>query len=280
MTSLWVRRQQRRRAQIERLELAWTHVLDEDVGESSIRLIRAWLGAILEIEGDAALAAAENLPEHRVGVPSAVHPMRRAGLPVGDSTLMTSAPKSPRYLAVPGPATTVAMSTTHTPVNASFRSLGPRPRREEHRRRNVHTMSRCWLKPVVSTVRMPSPGRDAEGRTASTVVSPYKVSPWCTGHVAQFLCAEVGDRPPGDVGHAHAEQQGVDERADHDVAAAEISVSAKWASTCNGLTAIVNRQNRWSSDWVIVLPGQCVNVSPVRSPQGTHQANVAGDVRP
>ena len=52
---------------------------------------------------------------HAVNVTMPVQPIRRMGSPSGGSTLITSAPKSARYLPDPGPATTVASSTTRTP---------------------------------------------------------------------------------------------------------------------------------------------------------------------
>ncbi len=47
-------------------------------------------------------------------------PMRRTPSPPGASTFTTDAPKSARWRAVPGPAKTVAMSTTRTPSRASI----------------------------------------------------------------------------------------------------------------------------------------------------------------
>ena len=44
--------------------------------------------------------------------------MRRTPSPAGDSTLITSAPKSARWRAAPGPANTVAMSMTRRPASA------------------------------------------------------------------------------------------------------------------------------------------------------------------
>src|SRR5882757_707661 len=44
--------------------------------------------------------------------------MRRTPSPAGDSTFTTSAPKSARWRAAPGPANTVAMSRTRNPANA------------------------------------------------------------------------------------------------------------------------------------------------------------------
>src|SRR5436305_4204316 len=46
--------------------------------------------------------------------------MRRTPSPVGDSTLITSAPKSARWRAAPGPANTVAMSITRMSLNADM----------------------------------------------------------------------------------------------------------------------------------------------------------------
>ena len=109
-----VRRQQRVRCQVEGLQLARAHVLDEHVGGVEQLAHARVPGRVLEVERDAALAPAEDLPEQRVGVPRGrpAHPPGRVAGRCLD--LDHVGPEVGEVLGRPGPATTVAMSTTRT----------------------------------------------------------------------------------------------------------------------------------------------------------------------
>src|SRR5690606_22920533 len=60
------------------------------------------------------------------GLSSRIHgrPRVRPRSPAGDSTLMTSAPMSPRYIEQVGPAPTWEKSTTRTPSRLAFSNCG------------------------------------------------------------------------------------------------------------------------------------------------------------
>ena len=181
---------------------------------------------------------------------------------------MTSAPKSARYR--PGSragddrgelddadARERTGSRVHhaSPTGRSGRSTA---------RVNVHTFAWSWLKPSVRTVSTPCPGRDrGAARRQHLRLAVERVAVEQRRQVAQLAEAEIGDGPPGNVGHAHAEQQGVDEGADDDVAAVLAFRPPRSGDRhAAGSPPRVSRQNIWSSASVMVWPGQCRNTSP------------------
>ena len=216
--------EQRLRRKAQRLELAGAHVLDQHagVGDEPPQIRLALVG--LEVERDGLLVAVGELPEIGVGL-ARTGPAHAAGriatrrldlddlgAEIGEVSPGSRAGHHRGELDDADARERTSSRVHHaSPTGRSGNSTA---------RVNVHTFAWSWLKPSVRTVSTPCPGRDCERRADSTsVIAVERVAVEQRRRVAQLAEAEIGDGPPGNVGHAHPQQQGIDEAANHDVPA-------------------------------------------------------------
>ena len=256
MTSLGIGPQQILHSRNPKPRAFRPHLLHQYIRLGQQRAKARPAGVRFQIEGDPELVANEQLREIGIGL-ARPRPAKAPGrIAAGRLDLTTSAPKSARDSPAPGPATTVASSTTWTPASgrvgisfpltagragaASGRSCRASPR--------PHSIPLSVLSVSPAPAARPSAGCSARGAAAD---ARWKMD--------RCRARSPPDRPwraPISIRHAQPQQQQIDQRRTTMLRPNSVSSAAKARSACSGPAAKVRRQNIWSSASVIVLPGQ------------------------